>query len=488
MYGSKVVLRTEKIFKKLGGDILNPEVSTKWSKDDTIRDDGDIGQLSINRNTISFHIDGYGDIFAKNFVGRDSMHNYKVYTYGQSNADKTGYFYPVSKVFLYNGDDYSEFTGDYITGIRSFSFEIPGLEKWLNIKSVDVGILKDKALIIHELPTPTIVLKQVDPYIYIEYETKDVIESIDDNNQKAIKKIPRVYVVFSDLVDDRKVIKIITILMRFFSVLIGKIAFAEDIRLDLEKKDMKMWLFLNKDFSVHYSWNAYWMRSRFKFTDVHDFLLQWFENWYSFSCDDSYEILLEAYFQRCSEKTFDIEDIFLTYCRFMEGYDLRKSHDEEIAHELESEIFPALSEDSFKKALSPYFIKASSKYKPKDVAQWISTGFLGRIGLDSRIKRLDEAHFSFIEINREKICKGTDANQIYGKLSKTRNYYAHYKADKSGILEIGEMYNALSYMEMMIISVLMSEMGIDTKMRKNAFIHDEVFWPYATHLRSSAET
>jgi len=465
---------------------LNPEFSTKWSKDNKIRDNGDIGKLSINGNTISFHIDGYGDIFARNFVGRDSMHNYKVYTYGQSNADETGHFYRVSKVFLYNGD-YTEFTGDYITSIRSFSFEIPGLSNWLNIKSVDFGILENKTFIIRELPTPTIVLKQADPYIYIEFETKDVIESLDDNNQKAIKKIPRIYVVFPNLVDDRKVVDTITILTRFFSLLVGKISIADDIRLNLEGKDMKMWLFLNKDFSVHSSWNAYWMRSRYKFEDVHDSLLQWFEKWYSFSCDESYEILQEAYFQICGKKTFYIEDIFLTYCRFMEGYDLRKSHDEEIAQELECEILPVLSEDSFKKALSPYFIKASSKYRPKDAAQWISAGFLGRIGLDSRIKRLDEAHFSFVEINRERICKGIGVNQIYGKISKTRNYFAHYKADKSGILEIGEMYNALSYMEMLILSVLMSEMGIDTETRENAFVHDEAFWMHATHLRPVTE-
>jgi len=465
---------------------LNPEFSTKWSKDNKIRDDGDIGQLSINGNAISFHIDGYGDIFARNFVGQDSMHNYKVYTYGQSKSDETGHYYRVSKVFLYNGD-YTEFTGDYITDIKSFSFEIPGLPSWLNIKSVDVGISEDETFIIHELPTPTIVLKQADPYIYIDFERKDVIENFDDNNQKAIKKIPRIYVVFSDLVDDRKVVDTIKILMRFFSLLIGKISIVEDIRLDLEGSTLKMWLFLNKDFSVHYSWNAYWMYSRYKFEDIHDSLLQWFERWYSFSCDESYEILLEAYFQICGKKTFNIEEIFLTYCRFMEGYDLRKSHDEEIAQELEREILPVLSEDSFNKALSPYFIKASSKYKPKDTAQWISTGFLGRIGLDSRIKRIDEVHFSFIEINRDKICKGIDVNKIYGKISKTRNYFAHYKADKTGILEIGEMYNALSYMEMLILSVLMSEMGIDTEKRKNAFVHDEVFWMNATHLRPAAE-
>jgi hypothetical protein len=38
--------------------------------------------------------------------------------------------------------------------------------------------------------------------------------------------------------------------------------------------------------------------------------------------------------------------------------------------------------------------------------------------------------------------------------------------------------------EVLIISVLLSEMGIDEKTRKNAFIYDEMFWQHSTHLRS----
>jgi hypothetical protein len=457
--------------------------TTKWSKHNEIRDDGDIGQLSVEGNTIIFHIVGNGDVFARNFVGHNSMHNYKVYTFGRSSEDDTGCFYRVSKMFLYNGDC-KEFTGDYITGIRSFSFEIPGLSSWLGIKSVDFGIFGDESIAIHELPTPTITLKQSDPKIQIVFEIKDYIENIDSNNQKAINKVPRVHVIFADSVDDRKVVDTITIVMRFFSLLIGKISVAEDIRLDLEGKDLKMWLFLNTDFSVHHSWNAYWMRNRYKFENVRDSLSHLFETWYSFSCDESFAILQDAYFRVCGKNSFPVEDIFLTFCRFIEGYDLRKSHDEEISLTLESDILSALNEDNFKSAISPCFIKASSKYKPKDTARWISAGFLGRIGLDFRIRRMDETHFAFIETNRNNICREIDDNQIYGRMSKTRNYYAHYKADKSGILEIGETYSALFFLEMLIISVLMYEMGIDAETRKTAFIHDEVFGIYATHLKT----
>jgi len=466
-----------------GGDNLDLEFSTKWSKGNLIKDDGEIGQLSIKGNAITFHIDGYGDVFARNFVGCANTHIYKVFTYGQTNADATGYFYRVSKVFLYNGNDYSDFSGDYISGIKSFSFEVPVLTQWLNIESVKRGVLEDKSIVVHEIPTPIFLLKKVDPHIYIKFETKDFLANIDNPNEKALKKVPRIFVEFSSPKDDQTVTEIIRIIMRFFSLLIGKISTVEDIRIDLEGKHMKMWLFLNCDFSVHKSWQTYWLRSRFKAENVCEHLQKWFEQWYSFSSDKSFTLLQDAYFQIYNKKTYNIEDIFLTFCRFIEGYDLRKSDDEKIAGKLGHDLIPVLSDELFRNALAPYFVKASSKYKPKYVAQWISSGFLERVGLDYRIRRIDKAHFSFIAENRDRICKGIESNQLYLKLSKTRNYYAHYKADKTGILELGEIYNALSYLEVLIISVLLSEMGIDEETRKNAFIQDELFWYHSTHLR-----
>ncbi|HLR69634.1 MAG TPA: hypothetical protein VK105_21305 [Virgibacillus sp.] len=57
-------------------------VSTKWSIGDIIKPDGEIGQLSIDKNSICFHVNGAGDIFPENFVGTDDGHYYKVFTHG----------------------------------------------------------------------------------------------------------------------------------------------------------------------------------------------------------------------------------------------------------------------------------------------------------------------------------------------------------------------------------------------------------------------
>lgn len=42
-------------------------------------------------------------------------------------------------------------------------------------------------------------------------------------------------------------------------------------------------------------------------------------------------------------------------------------------------------------------------------------------------------------------------------------------------------------MEILILSVLMSEMGIDIETTKNAFVNIEVLWIHATHLRPADE-
>lgn len=458
-------------------------VNTKWSTEDIIKADGNIGQLSIDKNSISFHIDGSGDVFARNFVGSGDMHNYKVFTYGQGKSDSSGYFYRVSKVFLYNGSDYINYTGDYIEGIDSFSFEIPELTDWLRIPSVEFSELEDETAIIHELLTPTIVLRETNPKIYIKYEIKDFISGIDNHNEMSLKKIPRVFIEFAAPTNDAAVTSNIKIVMRFFSLLIGRISTADDIRLTLHGKDMRMWLYLNYDFSVKTSGNAYWMRYRTKSEDTFKFLKYWFERWHSFSVDESFKFLQDAYFNTCSKRTFTIEDIFLTYCRFLEGYDLRVSKDEDVANQLYELLIGIMRGKAVSDILTPAFKKVGSKYRYKDTAKWISTGFLGRISLESRIRRLDENFYGIIAANSKSVVKTNFPEIYYSKIVKTRNYYSHFKPNSMDILTINELYYSLPVLDAIITSILMSEMGIDCDTIKSILIHDEVFWHLVTHLR-----
>jgi len=458
-------------------------INTKWSKGDSVKADGDIGQLSIDKNSISFHINGSGDIFARNFVGSGDMHYYKVFTYGQEKSDSSGYFYRVSKLFLYNGSDYTDYTGECIEGINSFSFEIPELSDWLRIPSIEVGALEDGTAVIHELLTPTIVLREANPKIYLKYEIKDFINGINDRNEMSIIKIPRVYVEFSEPTNDIVISSNIEIIMRFFSLLIGRISTADDIRLTLHKKNMRMWLYLNCDFSVKTNINSYWMRYRTKGEDTFEILKSWFNKWYFFSLDESFKFLQDAYFHTCSKRMLTIEDIFLTYCRFLEGYDLRVSKDEEAANQLYELLVGSMGEKAVSDMLIPAFKEVGSKYRYKDVAKWISTGFLGRISLESRIKRLDEKFYGIIAANSENIVKIDSPEIYYSKIVKTRNYYSHFKLNSTDILTINELYYSLPVLDSIITTILMSEMGIDSDTIKSIMIHDEAFWHLVTHLR-----
>lgn len=299
----------------------------------------------------------------------------------------------------------------------------------------------------------------------------------------SLKKTPRVYVEFSEPTNDIAVSSNIEIIMRFFSLLIGRISTADDIRLTLHEKDMRMWLFLNYDYSAKTNINAYWMRYRTKGEDTFEILKSWFNKWYSFSLDESFKFLQDAYFHTCSKRMLNIEDIFLTYCRFLEGYDLRVSKDEEVANQLYELLLGSMGEKAVSDMLIPAFKEVGSRYRYKDVAKWISTGFLGRISLESRIKRLDEKFYGIIAANSKNIVKIDSPEIYYSKIVKTRNYYSHFKPNSNDILTIHELYYSLPVLDSLITTILMSEMGIDSDTIKSIIIRDEAFWHLVTHLR-----
>lgn len=133
--------------------------------------------------------------------------------------------------------------------------------------------------------------------------------------------------------------------------------------------------------------------------------------------------------------------------------------------------------------LIPAFKEVGSKYRYKDVAKRISTGFLGRISLASRIKRLDEKFYGIIAANSENIVKIDSPQIYYSKIVKNRNYSSHFKPNSIDILTINELYYSLPVLDSIIITILMSKMGIDSDTIKSIMTRDEVFWHLVTHLR-----
>lgn len=460
------------------------EINTKWSKGNALKDDNSIGHLSIKGNEITFNIQGTGDVFARNFMGSSEGKTFKVFTYGQQEIDSTGCFYRVSKACLYNGDNYAYDKDDnIISGIESFSFQIPELVHWLNISSVKFEILDDGTKIIHELETPIISLKDEEVKVYIKYENNNFWEETSDINEMTLSKKPRIFVEFEKTQNDMMVINYIRILTRFFSMLIGKVSSAIDIRLTLKNEKTSMWLFINEDFSVNNQVNLYSRSYRTTYQDVAEQLKVWFKTWYDFSANSSFMFLQNYFFNTCSKKYWNIEELFLIYIKFIEGYDLRVSEDEEKAKNLLKSLDVIMNRQDIKDILSPEFEKVDSKYRPKDVAGWISNGFLGRVALEDRVRRIDKKFFDIISSNRSDVIEGISSNDLYKKITKTRNYYSHFKPDSEGVLEMKEINNLIPIMKFMITIILLSHMGLNNDIIKSIIVKDDIFWSFTKHLR-----
>ena len=234
----------------------------------------------------------------------------------------------------------------------------------------------------------------------------------------TLRNAPRVFVEYEAAVDDDVVIGDLQKIMRFFALLIGRITNADDIRLKLTEEKLKMWLFVNHDFSHNTESSMYHIRHRTDVENIIENLQSYFETWYSFTKDVRFTYLLNAYFYVKGKKIVNTDDLFITYCRILEGYDIRVTNDEITTTRLNEDLKEVLKAEEIKTRLSPLFEEAKSKYNPTRVANWISTGFLGRVNLKDRIKRLDEKYLQVISANSAEIVNTENIDEYYSKNSQ----------------------------------------------------------------------
>jgi len=53
------------------------------------------------------------------------------------------------------------------------------------------------------------------------------------------------------------------------------------------------------------------------------------------------------------------------------------------------------------------------------------------------------------------------AELFYRELGDTRNYYSHYKKNKTGVLDFSQINDSIRVLKATIISIFLSHMGID---------------------------
>lgn len=459
-----------------------------WNKEG--ENDPKVAELIFDGNSIEFYRRDYGEIFPCAFVGGDGEHQYKIFTKGNcvKGINKTLELSSNYRVFYVLQQNEKFDKGLEITGIEEVSFIIPELIEWLNINTVSIGATENKELIACECKYPALVLKDTNPHIEIQFESESFTKyhDIDMRTTFVLKNQPRIFINYENTVDVARVQNDLETIMEFWGLLIGHVSVVEDIRLKIANQDVKSWLYINQDYSYNLRNRSLMDKPRTTFEKVDEKINQYFTNWYDFCNEEKFDFIRKRFFSANADKNIFAEDILVEYVRIIEGYHLRITGDEKISDELRDAL--KIVEKDIKKLIfsddsKPLFTEALEKAVPDwkytsghaaEIAHWISSGYLGKVGLDQRIKELDQRFGSVIAKNAIHILqlssdktntkdkKETELiNGFYRKIVATRNYYSHYKNDKRNVLEFCQMNETINVLKALLVMILYSHMGID---------------------------
>lgn len=447
------------------------------------------GELIIDNDCVEFSVVNTAEPFPSCFVGGNWDFKCKVYTHGMGETKKTnlGCGYRVQKVVRYNGD-FNKYPGEHIEGIREFSFEILELVDWLNKKSIHIDFAETGEFFAVQENIPAITLKNGNPSIQIKYELSSSTLFNVEKTEVNIKCNPRIYITYEDYVNDIRVYDDIESIMRFFGLLCGYISYAKDIRAKL-KDDVIMLFYFNFDFSHNMNMKRFKDRMRSTYDMLKDNLSEYFEKWYDFNKDDIYFLPRTMFFNSNKKKQIDAQDLFVQYCKILEGYNLRINKDEEKADYLEIDLTDILKTTVANNLFSAAFKKAGSKYKPKDVASWIKRGFIERISLDSRLQKLDKQYGNIISKNTKFVYESDVSNDYFKAIVKTRNFYSHYKEERyrDEILTFRQLHNTIDVLKILIYLIFLSHMGMDLELSKKVMAGDGSLFMYSSCLLKDSE-
>lgn len=484
------------------------------------KDKIEIGELIIDGNHIEFYSRFFVPPFKMAFIGEDGNNSYKVFVEGYTNGGNhktiaNTLSHRVDYVLMQNYEFSKELN---VSGITEFSFIIPELINWLGMDTVYYCYTDDDTPAAGEYPMPNIIIKSDNPKIEIYYESSSIYNS-DDPTEINISKKPRIRVSYKEPVDIQAITSEIECLMQFFGLLIGKVSYANDIRLTIKDQDHKSWLFINHDYSYNLMTQDILDKPRTYFYIVENKLQLYYSNWRDFFNNDDFSLLRRIYFSVNDKKEKFAEEVFVEYMRFLDGYHTRISGDAETAESLKKALKEAkkiIKNQIFNEDNHPIFEDAIHKVLPEwkynsqniaDIAELIASGFIAKTQLSHRLRELDEKHFKIISnnaLNIEKLpSKNNDYNEkikahlkrkynletdeevgdkfdslkpeqkddilieiYYKELGDTRNYYSHYKKDKTGVLEFIQLSDSIKVLKATILSIFLYHIGLEDIGRK----------------------
>lgn len=488
-----------------------------WDNEE--KSDPQVAELIIDGNHIEFYRRGMNEVFPCAFIGNNGEHSYKVFSAGcgingKNRTLELATSYKVPYVLLQN---YEYETGMEIKGIKECSFIIPELIEWIGQKTVEWGVTEEEEVIAAETKRPEIVLKNENPRIEIYLEGSSILDSmkLDERTTFIIKNQPRVRIKYDVEVDIPILQSDIRSIMQFCGLMIGKVTDALDIRLSREGVTHKSWLYINEDFSYNLRTLPSIDRPRTNLSQIGEKVNTYFEGWYAFYQDDTFELVRRMYFMGNDRRDIFAEDILVQYVKILEGYYLRINGDEEksddlknvlgkVEREIKTLIFNEDGKALFTKALEA--VDPSWKFNSRhslDVAKWIAAGYLGKKPLAEKIKELDTDYYEIVAKNAryviglsvpekekeefEKKDEKEVAHTFYQSIVKTRNYFSHYKVDKTDVLNFTQMCRAINILKALIIMIFYRHMGMDKESIRKIVIWDSELHFETMILRKDGE-
>lgn len=455
-------------------------------------EDSAVAELVINGNHIEFYHRNSCAVMPQAYISTDSRYSYKVVTNGMSNYGKYRTLDDVSslKVSYVIQQNHKFEKGVKLSNIKELSFDFPELSDWLQLHTVDICTKRTGELAIVERKNDELILKVSNPEIKIAFKSGSSLFDfpIKSRNELSVYNKPRIVVSYDKPVDIDKIYSDINAIMQFFSLMIGRISEVADIRLRFQGEEGYSIIYINKDFSYNLTAIGIFDKPRTTLETVREKLIIYFEKWYDFFYDDNFDLVRSMYFDVNRNKEYYASDVFVQYVRILEGYHLRINGDEKISDELKEQI--RIVEKEIKKLIfndegKAIFLPVLKNILPEwnlnsshsaDIASWIAAGFLTRKSLSSRLKDLDKDYFNIIAKNAENIRilgKGnTEDFDYYCCITATRNYYSHYKADKSNVLNFTQICNSINVLKALSTMIMFNHIGMEKSMIKNAITND----------------
>ena len=470
----------------------------QWHNENDTTDE--IAELILQSNSIQFYRRGVGDPLCNTFIGGDSgdSNHFVVYTDGtipiyENRTLEGAEAYNVKYIIQTTSDEPFD---ERKTKIRAVKFEFPELPEWIHKKLIECSLQKDGRMIAEDKVLPNITLKEDHPKISIVFESFSYENSCftDSFTSVMLSQHPQILIQYEDDTNLETVVNEISTIIQFFCVMIENITGIDDIYLFYgdEKKPDK--IYFNKDFSYNTKDCTPTYQHPTTFEDVSESLTKYFSNWYSFCQKSDFDFLRMMYFLENGNSKRYVEDIFVVYVKFLEGYFWRTSGEEEKAAQLgaavkksQKEIKKLIFTNEEGKSVFEKVIEEAGIGWPYDanhankISEWIAKGFLGRISLNEILYELDSQCSEILRHNAKYILRTFDnpdqpsdesTRAFIKAIVVTRNYYSHFKASSDGILTASQIYETNHCLKAMIINIFCQNMGIDEKLIRNILGRD----------------